>query len=214
MKKILVLIISIISITIYAEDIHSFYVKYKIEGINSGILEIYIKDNGEKEAYYSTVELSYGKYKDYVRTGLIKNRDILYTLNFKNKTYFNEKIEEDYVPTYEFDFSKYEKVGNGKILDVNTEIYKVGNSYYWVYKGIILKSLQVINSNKIKTNAIEFIRNLEIPEEKFDIPEGFILVDNPLNKLFKKEDNLKKEFEEFKEDLEKEFKEFKKNLNK
>lgn len=216
MKKILVLIVCIISITVYAEDIHSFYAKYNIEGMNSGVLEIYVKDNGEKEAYYSTVELSYGKYKDYVRTGLIKNKDMLYTVNFKNKTYFNEKLESDYVPTYEFDFSKYEKVGEEKVLDVNTEVYKVGNSYYWVYEGLILKSLQIINNNKIKTVAIEFKRNLDIPDEKFDIPEGFILVDNPLNKLFKKEETkdeeLEKEFKKFKKEIEKEFEEFKNNF--
>lgn len=65
---------------------------------------------------------------------------------------------------------------NETILGKECTVYEVMGSKQWLYKGMVLKATM---GDKVIINAVKVEENVNIPDDKFKIPEGITITDAP-----------------------------------
>jgi hypothetical protein len=197
-----------------AYNIKSAYIKYEISGFDHGFSEVLFDDFGENESMYSEISLKVNDTEMKTMIGTIKKNDKLFTLNFMSRTYFSEYIEleeekeskkkvkpakkslkqkvEEAFDELSEEAQKIEKkekiknqvIGTEMVLDKECEVLRVSDGVVWIYKGIILRQIKFLNKDKLIYEAVIFEENPKIASDAFTVPEGFMVVENPMNKLF------------------------------
>jgi len=66
---------------------------------------------------------------------------------------------------------------NETILGKECTVYEIMGTKQWHYKGIVLKATM---GDKVITNAVKVEENVNIPDDKFKIPEGITIIEAPV----------------------------------
>lgn len=193
-------------------QIKSAFIKYEITGFDHGFSEVYFDNYGDEESIYSETSLKVNDSEMKTMIGTIKVSNTLFTLNFMSRTYFTEAINkvkakitvkrkklktledkvDDAFGELDSEMEKLETpedkkkqlIGKEMVLDRECEVLRVNDGVVWVYKGIVLRKIQFLNKDKIIYEAVIFKENPKISKNVFEVPEGFMVVENPMNRLY------------------------------
>jgi len=66
---------------------------------------------------------------------------------------------------------------NETILGKECTVYEVMGSKQWIYKGMILKAMM---GEKVIMNAVKVEEDVNIPDSKFEVPEGITITEAPV----------------------------------
>lgn len=187
--------------------LESAIVKYKITGSQKGDRTLYFENWGMKQADYTNATISIAGFSKSTNIVSIMKDDGLYTLDLENKTGTKTKnpvTEEQEKLKYEKNFNEFgeqmllsmgaEKTGTGSVLGRECDIYEIKSigTSLWVWKWITLKSVTETSGFKIVSEATEINTNVNIPDDKFEIPDDFVINEVDLDNI---EDQLKKEMQ-------------------
>ncbi len=180
--------------TLYAQtkryEIKSGIVEYKIEGGGSifgfatkttGTAKLYFKEWGNVELRQSD-EKNIAMGKTTIKHDLTKiDHGTIYTVEDEDKIIIKSDIDMlkqmdkkgKNISAMGKDMMKQmggKKIGNGKILGYNCEIWEMMGSKIWIYKGVALKTEANIMGFKHLEVATSAKFNTSIPEKIFNLP--------------------------------------------
>lgn len=155
----------------------SAIVEYTLEGSEEGSKTVYVDMGGYKVAEHKTVNISRKKKE---KTAEILLGAEIITLDYEGMqavrmhnplAFYLADPNRDWQATGEKIFIKmgYEIVGTETILDKECNIWKQGKHRIWIWDGITLKS----EHGKTIEMATSILVDADVPQDKFDIPEGF-----------------------------------------
>lgn len=155
----------------------SAIVEYTLEGSEKGSKTVYVDMGGYKVAEHKIVNIS--KKKQEQTAEILLGAEII-TLDYEDMqavrmqnpiAFYLADSDRDWQATGEKIFIKmgYEIVGTETILDKECNIWKKGKQRVWIWDGITLK----LENGKAIETATNIIVDADVPQEKFDIPEGF-----------------------------------------
>ena len=198
--------IAIITVLAMLFSIHSFgqndlryykaksgIIEYKLSGNTKGKETLYFDDHGRMEARYTEAETSMLGMTSKQNSLTIRVDTILYSIDLNEMT--GTKM------TVSFDPSKmskaeqkeweewgkemmedlgFEKVGEGKILGKNCEIWEGMGTKVWVWESLTLKS-EVSLMGEWINEATDINLNVKVDKDKFKIPEGVEITDTGIS---------------------------------
>ena len=186
---------------------------------------IFFQDYGKKMYSETDMITKNNETEIHNKIGTIVDGNTITQIFFNSKSYItmtdNENYEEDEYDDDEEDYFVPENiVGEEVIMNRKCKIYQTEDAKIWLWKGMTLKHEVVDEGIKIVTTIKEINENYKVPNSKFQVPEGFIKQENPINIML---DNMTKTVEQNKqendnngtdddndsEDLQKALKEFK-----
>ena len=155
----------------------SAIVEFKIEGSDKGFKTVYVDNGGFKVAEHKTIQLS--KKKQHKTAEILYGADII-TLDYEDNqavkmhnplAFYLADPERDWQKTGEKIIIKmgYEIVGKETILGKECNIWKQGRNKIWIWDGITLKA----EYGKNIETATNIEIDVDVPMDKFEIPEGF-----------------------------------------
>lgn len=165
-------------------SVKSGIIKFEYAGARTGTEIMYFDKYGLREAKYTDVEINNkGEKQEDHKLELIKDNftykiDLAANTGIKIKTPFTkDMIGQDM--TKEHGESMMEemggkKVGTGEILGKECEIWEMKSfgTKTWVHKGIILKTESDFMGMKYSVVATDIQFDVDVPEEKFELPKG------------------------------------------
>ncbi|MCF6341450.1 MAG: hypothetical protein L3J31_01420 [Bacteroidales bacterium] len=151
-------------------------VEYAIEGHDKGTKLVYIDMGGYKMAEYITLKK---KKKEEKTTAILIGADII-SIDYDEKqavkvhnpmAYYLANPKRDWVETGENLLIKlgFEKTGKETIMDRECDVWKNGKHKLWVWNGLTLKS---VDGKDVET-ATDIKIDADVPQDKFEVPEGF-----------------------------------------
>ncbi len=165
----------------------SAIVEYNVEGSDAGTKTLYIGMGGYKYAEYGVVK----KKKSKEKTAEILLGSDMISINFKKNTaskihnpmaYLLANPNRDWEETGRNMLIKlgYEIIGQDKISGKDCDIWKQGRHKIWVWNGLTLKSEMGKNIETATSIKID----VDVPNEIFEVPEGFELEEFGTEDLF------------------------------
>ena len=192
MKIRLLFIILILSSNIFAQEKHaklfpfkSAIIEYKYEASMKGTHIKYIDDWGYKQADYIKKELNFGGNSDKEYETIILIGEKAYTINHqentvavgRNSTYSYYLLNQNRKCTDISDAllksaNGYKLTGTKEFLGKECKVWKAGKATQLTWNGIMLKS-EVNFMTMMVEKATKIEIDIDIPESKFEIPQGF-----------------------------------------
>lgn len=150
-----------------------------------------------RKATYTTTETNFLGKSTKEETLQIEDGDWAYNINLNDKTGTKSNLKEmkDMATAMAVGLSMsgdlkdikslkdfVEKNGgkmlpNETILGKECTVYEVMGSKQWLYKGMVLKATM---GDKVIMNAVKVEENVNIPDDKFKIPEDVAITDTPV----------------------------------
>jgi hypothetical protein len=181
-------------------------VEYEVEGHDEGSKTLYIDMGGYKVAEYIIVK----KKKSDEKTAVILIGSDIISIDFEEESavkihnpmaYLLASPDRDWEKTAENILLKlgFEKIGAETIIGKECDVWEQGRSKIWVWDGLTMKS---VNGKDIET-ATRIQVDTSIPQEMFEVPEGFEYEIIEAGDLFPElsEEEAKAAFEEDDEDM-------------
>ena len=152
------------------------FVEYTIEGHEKGTKMVYIDMGGYKMAEYITIKKKRSEEKT---TAILIGADII-SIDYEEKqavkmhnpiAYYLANPNHDWVETGENILIKlgFEKTGKETIMGKKCDVWKNGKHKLWVWNGLTLKS---VDGKDVET-ATDIQIDTKVPQDKFEVPEGF-----------------------------------------
>ena len=150
-----------------------------------------------RKATYTTTETNFMGQNTKEETLQIEDGDWGYNINLKDKTGTKGNIKEmkemamamagalamsgdmkDLKSLKDFvEKSGGKMLPNETILGKECTVYEVMGSKQWLYKGMVLKATM---GDKVIMNAVKVEEDVNIPDDKFKIPEGITITEAPV----------------------------------
>jgi hypothetical protein len=151
--------------------------KTKMMGMDA-IQKLYFVGYGEKESTVTDIEMMGMKLKSVTVTkdGMMYNYDPQQRTGSKTSMNSKSNIDFENLTEQVMEDMKIRKVGEERMLGRKCIKYSIDNAslkmkgYYWVWKGIPLKTDVDMGSMKMVLEAISVQENVSIPDNQFDIP--------------------------------------------
>jgi len=176
-------------------------VEYEVEGHDEGTKTLFIDMGGYKVAEYITIK----KKKSEEKTALILYGADMISIDFDDKqavrmhnpmAFYLANPNRDWIETGENLLIKlgFEKTGNETIIGKECDVWKNGKHRIWIWDGLTLKSA---DGKDIET-ATDIKIDTKIPQDKFEVPEGFEYEEIGTEDLFPEisEEDAKASFDE------------------
>jgi len=196
MKTILMLFAIIASLQIFAQDgdfqkyeQETGYVAYKYSGSAKGTQEMYWEGYGNKEFIESNVTISimgfstteastvltlgYTQYswRKGAKEG-VKMENVITREYAEQEIDYSEDIHKAVMDSLGFKFE-----GNETILGKSADVYVGGLGKFWIWKGLVLKSVVNAMGAEMIIEATEIKFNASVSDSKFELPKGVTFKD-------------------------------------
>jgi hypothetical protein len=160
--------------------IESGVVEYKTKMMGmDAIQKLYFTGYGEKESTVTEIEMMGMKLKSVTVTkdGMMYNYDPQQRTGSKTSMDPKSNIDFENLTEQVMDDMKIRKVGEENLLGRQCIKYSIDNAtlqmkgFYWVWKGIPLKTDVDMGGMKMVLEAVKVEENVAVPDNQFEIPE-------------------------------------------
>ena len=179
-------------------DYNSIVVNYQntvdMMGVKTTTNEtIWSDEKNNRKATLTSTETNFKGQNTKEKSLSIENRDWGYNINLNEKTGTKSNIKEmksmaaglamsgdlkDIKSLKDFvEKSGGKMLPNETILGKECTVYEVMGSKQWLYKGMVLKATM---GDKVIMNAVKVEEDVNIPDDKFKIPEGITITEAPV----------------------------------
>ncbi len=192
MKIKIILISFLFTCNLFAQKEHvkvfpfkSAVIEYKYEAALGGTHIKYIDDYGYKQADYIKKEIHFGDETEKKYETIILIGEKAYTIDFQDSTlavgrnasygYYIQYQDHTCTEVSEALFTSTEGwkfEGKTVFLDKECKIWRAGNNTQLTWKGVLLKS-EINFMIMMVEKAINIKTDIDIPANKFEIPQGF-----------------------------------------
>ena len=178
--------------------VKSAIVEYTITGSQSGTKTLYFDNWGMRQTEYTNSVLEIGKFSKSINILNIIRDDANYIIDLdrntgtKTKNPVNKLIAELQSQKSFGEFGEQillkagaMKIGQEEFLDKDCDIYEIKNtgSKMWIWKWIPLKTITKIGSVEINSVAKKIEVNVNVPEEKFTLPDNVTITEVDLDDI-------------------------------
>lgn len=178
--------------------IKSAIVEYTITGSQSGTKTLYFDNWGMRQAEYTNSVLEIGKFSKSINIVNIVKDDANYIIDLerntgtKTKNPVNKLIAELQNQKSFGEFGEQillksgaMKIGKEEFLDKDCDIYEIKNTgtKMWIWKWIPLKTITKLGSVEINSVAKKIEVNVNVPEEKFTLPDNVTITEVDLDDI-------------------------------
>ena len=178
--------------------VKSAIVEYTITGSQSGTKTLYFDNWGMRQTEYTNSVLEIGKFSKSINILNIIKDDANYIIDLdrntgtKTKNPVNKLIAELQSQKSFGEFGEQIllkagaiKIGQEEFLDKDCDIYEIKNtgSKMWIWKWIPLKTITKIGSVEINSVAKKIEVNVNVPEEKFTLPDNVTITEVDLDDI-------------------------------
>ena len=178
--------------------VKSAIVEYTITGSQSGTKTLYFDNWGMRQTEYTNSVLEIGKFSKSINILNIIRDDANYIIDLdrntgtKTKNPVNKLIAELQSQKSFGEFGEQIllkagaiKIGQEEFLDKDCDIYEIKNtgSKMWIWKWIPLKTITKIGSVEINSVAKKIEVNVNVPEEKFTLPDNVTITEVDLDDI-------------------------------
>lgn len=166
----------------------SAIVKYRISGdYQSGEMEMYIDDYGEKRCTIMKVDMAMGDIDTSSHTMMIFKGNDVYNINLKDRTgtkatmtpeQKEQMMQMAQQMSEEAMKSRGDMIGTETILGKPCEIYEISGMKIWIWNGLNLKS-ETSMMGYYCAEAVSLKVDTRIPTSQFEPPSGITIVEQP-----------------------------------
>lgn len=170
-------------------DVESALIEYNISGHIQGTETAYIKNYGEQESRYSEYQLQLTGHDGLQKRYTLREDDLLTSVDLNKNLSVKFDLNKDVSPGLDIrltgkemaDFSKEGlkkmravKIGQETIAGKTCDVYELPflSSKVWIYKKIALRYISTTRGFKVTYLATAIQEGVDIPADKFQIPEG------------------------------------------